>query len=90
MTDNINPAGPEKLSDDELAEVSGGWGSSWSYEDEMNLRNEYLAANPNNPNPTNSDYEMFLEAKGLCEKVDDNLVYGTIVARIDYLTRNGA
>ena len=79
-----------KIPDEALADVTGGWGQSWSDEDEKNLRNEFLAANPNNPNPTNSDLEMFLEAKGLREKVDDELVYGTIVARIDYQTRNGA
>ena len=79
-----------RIPDEALASVTGGWGQSWNDEDEKNLRSEFLAANPNNTNSTTSDLEMFLEAKGLREKVDDSLVYGTIVARIDYLTRNGA
>ncbi len=78
------------IPDDALNNVTGGWGSIWTDEDERNLRNEFLAENPNNPNPTTQDLEMFLEAKGLREKIDDNLVYSTIVARINYQTLNGA
>ena len=83
MTDN-------KISDEALENVTGGWGAVWSDADEKKLRDEFSAANPDNPSPTTSDLEMFLEAKGLREKVDDNLVYSTIVARINYLTMNGA
>ena len=79
-----------KIPDEALADVTGGWGTIWTDEDEKNLRNEFLAANPDILNPTSSDLDMFSEAKGLRERIDDGLVYATIIARVHYQTCNGA